>query len=215
MDELTNQHPVLSMIKNMTATKKSDRLDIEDLVKSIDNAKKSGLPIINSELFRKIEIVIDEDMNYLESKKQMNEFFDDLANFRNLTFGLITAATQMEDQVLRNSILHSKVSRHIHEQGKTLFCWAFAISSMLRQSLIMALENFTDCDPLKVDAALTKLKQNEFHKKLRNELIMLPIPKLNKAKQRLENGINDKDVHYLERAVERVSFCMLRREFIL
>ena len=80
---------------------------------------------------------------------------------------------------------------------------------MLRQSLIMALENFTDCDPLKVDAALTKLKQNEFHKKLRNELIMLPIPKLNGAKQQLRHGINDKDAHYLERAVERVSFCMI------
>ena len=123
--------------------------------------------------------------------------------FRHLTFGLITAATQTEDQVLRNSILHSKVSRHIHEQGKTLFCWAFAISSMIRQSLIMALENYSDCDPLIVDSALTKLKRNEFHKKLRNQLIMLPIPKI--------NGGNHKGSHFLERAVERVSIPMLHK----
>ena len=115
--------------------------------------------------------------------------------FRSLTFGLITAATQTKDQVLRNSILHSKVSRHIHEQGKTLFCWAFAISSMIRQSLITSLENFTSCDPQIINFALENLKQNAFHKKLRNELIMLPIPK-----------INDQGSHYLERAVERVSF---------
>ena len=126
--------------------------------------------------------------------------------FRHLTFGLITAATQTEDQVLRNSILHSKVSRHIHEQGTTLFCWAYAISSMIRQSLIMALEKFaleqTDCDPVIINFALENLKQNAFHKKLRNELIMLPIPKVNGSK----NKSNDTDLHFLERAVERVSF---------
>lgn len=116
---------------------------------------------------------------------------------------MITAATQTKDQVLRNSILHSKVSRHIHEQGKTLFCWAFAISSMIRQSLIMSLENFTACDPTILNFALENLKQNAFHKKLRNELIMLPIPKINGDRKRSAN-----DTHYLERAVERVSFCV-------
>ena len=66
----------------------------------------------------------------------------------------------------------------------------------------MALENYNDCDPLIVDSALTKLKRNEFHKKLRNQLIMLPIPKI--------NGGNHKGSHFLERAVERVSIPMLR-----
>ena len=78
VEELTNQHPILSMIKNMTATKKSDRLDIEDLVQSLGNAKESGIPIINSELCNEIEIVIDEDMSSLESNEQMQKFFDDL-----------------------------------------------------------------------------------------------------------------------------------------
>ena len=62
----------------MTATKKSDRLDIDDLVQILDNAKESGIPIINSELCNEIEIVIDEDMNDMESNEQMQMFFDDL-----------------------------------------------------------------------------------------------------------------------------------------
>ena len=33
------------------------------------------------------------------------------------------------------TLLNSKVSKNIRNQGKTLFCWAFAISTMLRQSL--------------------------------------------------------------------------------
>ena len=117
-----------------------------------------------------------------------------------LTFGLISAATQANDQVLRNTIVHSKVSRQIHEQGATLFCWAFAISSMIRQSLIMSLEKFSSCDPLVLHSALENLKRNEFHKKLRNELIMLPIPKVNH-----QSPING-GAHFLERAIERVSY---------
>ena len=67
----------------------------------------------------------------------------------------------------------------------------------------MFLENFTGCDPTIINIALESLKQNAFHKKLRNELIMLPIPKINGDKKRPAN-----DTHYLERAVERVSFCV-------
>ena len=73
---------------------------------------------------------------------------------------------------------------------------------MIRQSLIMALEKYTYCDPLKVHSALIQVKQNEFYKKLRNELIMVPIPKSNDSNNRL----NLKGSHFLERAVERVSF---------
>ena len=81
---------------------------------------------------------------------------------------------------------------------------------MIRQSLIMALEKFaleqTDCDPVIINFALENLKQNAFHKKLRNELIMLPIPKVNGGK----NKSNNTDLHFLERAVERVSFYLLK-----
>ena len=75
---------------------------------------------------------------------------------------------------------------------------------MVRQSLIMAIEKLaleqTDCDPKVINLALKDLKENVFHKKLRNELIMLPIPKIN------GNKGNTKGSHFLERAVERVSF---------
>ena len=73
---------------------------------------------------------------------------------------------------------------------------------MIRQSLIMSLEKFSSCDPLVLHSALENLKRNEFHKKLRNELIMLPIPKVNH-----KNTING-GAHFLERAVERVSFIL-------
>ena len=38
-------------------------------------------------------------------------------------------------QKMHATLLNSKISKNIRNQGKTLFCWAFAISSMLRQSL--------------------------------------------------------------------------------
>ena len=71
---------------------------------------------------------------------------------------------------------------------------------MIRQSLIMSLENYSSCDPLVLDTALANLKRNDFHKKLRNELIMLPIPKVNRVTETARGS------HFLERAFERVSF---------
>ena len=50
MAELIKQHPVLNMIKHMSENKKSDRLDVENLVVSIENAKESQIPGINSEI---------------------------------------------------------------------------------------------------------------------------------------------------------------------
>ena len=102
--------------------------------------------------------------------------------------------------------MNSLVSRQIHEQASSLFCWAFAMSSMVRQSLLLALKNLSSCEPKvfeskKLDSTIEYLKRNDFHRKLRNELIMLPIPKINRA-----NHDNTLDTHFLERAVERVSF---------
>ena len=88
---------------------------------------------------------------------------------------------------------------------------------MIRQSLIIALERLAceqiGFDPAIINFALKKLKPNAFHKKLRNELIMLPVPKINGGKKRTANGttvneIKTKGSHHLERAVERVSFHM-------
>ena len=76
--ELIKQHPVLSMIKHMSENKKSDRLDVENLAASIENAKESEIPVINSEIFNVIEEMIDEDMEDYGSTEQMKKIFEDL-----------------------------------------------------------------------------------------------------------------------------------------
>ena len=76
--ELIEQHPVLSMIKHMSENKKSDRLDVENLAASIENAKESEIPVINSDILNIIEQMIDEDMEEYESTEQMEKIFEDL-----------------------------------------------------------------------------------------------------------------------------------------
>ena len=78
LDALIKQHPVLSLIRNMSETKKSDRLDVGNLIPSIGNAKESEIQVINSEIFNEIEIMIDEDMEDYGSTEQMEKFFEDL-----------------------------------------------------------------------------------------------------------------------------------------
>ena len=107
-------------------------------------------------------------------------------------------------QKLHSSLLNSKVSKNIRNQGETLFCWAFAISTMLRQSLYRFLKNFINLHNM--DAALKKLYSDDFYRQLRNELIMIPIPKLpllsNDYKTPLYQG---RYLTYLDMAFERVS----------
>ena len=112
---------------------------------------------------------------------------------------MLSLATQTKDQVLRT--FNSNVSKQIHDQGLSLFCWAFAISTMLRRSLVLFVRKYSSGDQRA--CALGYLKENRFHKKLRNELIMLPIPKVNRVRIVEENNIRGS--HHLERAVERVS----------
>ena len=76
--ELIKQHPVLSMIKHMSENKKSDRLDVANLVASIENAKESDIPVINSDILNIIEEMIDEDMEEYGSTEQMKKIFEDL-----------------------------------------------------------------------------------------------------------------------------------------
>ena len=105
-------------------------------------------------------------------------------------------------QKMYATLLNSKVSKNIRNQGETLFCWAFAISTMLRQSLNLFLENFVNVKYM--DLALNKLNSNDFHRQLRNELIMIPIPKT------LSNEYNAyaplSQGHYVFMALERVSY---------
>lgn len=108
------------------------------------------------------------------------------------------------------TFLNSKASKDIHDQGKSLFCWAFAISSMIRQSLKLFIRGlksrvYDDIDEavsksILWSEALTRLKDKNFHRQLRNELIMLPIPKI---KRRFETPLDQG--HYLDLAIERVS----------
>ena len=104
-------------------------------------------------------------------------------------------------QKMHTTLLNSKVSKNIRNQGETLFCWAFAISTMIRQSLNLLIR---DVEHEKLDKALAKLNSNDFHRQLRNEIIMIPIPKI------LSNEYNEcsplSQGHYLDIALERVSY---------
>ena len=103
--------------------------------------------------------------------------------------------------------------------GKTRFCWAFAIASMLRLSLILFIKILPPTS--RTQAALEKLEKNEFHNRIRNELIMLPIPKAkffdhkvpigssNLKKRQIESEIMQKQGHHVYLALQRVSLCLL------
>ena len=76
LDKLIQDHPVLAMIKKMTENKKSDRLDVNQLNEIIGNAKDSRIPVLNPELFNKIEKIINEDMKDMKSFAQMKLYFE-------------------------------------------------------------------------------------------------------------------------------------------
>ena len=96
--------------------------------------------------------------------------------------------------------------------GETSFCWAFSISTMLRHSLKKFLQSLPSSSD--IQAALRKVDENEFHKRLRNELIMLPIPKAKFFDRKVPSGVNrhdfedeiiEKQAHVLQSAISRVS----------
>ena len=101
---------------------------------------------------------------------------------------------------MHSSLLNSKVSKNIRNQGETLFCWAFASSTMLRQSLNLLLK---DVEHEKLVEALAKLNSDDFHRQLRNELIMIPVPKILSTEYNEEAPLSQG--HYLKTALERVS----------
>ena len=87
---------------------------------------------------------------------------------------------------------------------------------MLRQSLKLFIKTLLPTS--RTQAALRKLDENEFHKRLRNELIMLPIPKANFFQHKVPVGVNPMDVedeiiekqkHSVLNAINRVSFTSL------
>ena len=141
----------------------------------------------------------------------------------------MSSATTIGHQRNHQSLLNSNISKLIHDQGilytgkhlilelfvilgETSFCWAFSISSMLRQSLKLFIKTLLPTS--RTQAALRKLEENEFHKRLRNELIMLPIPKAKFFQHKVPVGVNPMDVedeiiekqkHSVLNAINRVS----------
>ena len=106
---------------------------------------------------------------------------------------------------MHKTLLNSKVSKNIRSQGGTLFCWAFAISTMLRQSLNYFIGKHFDTE--EKSAALQKLNKlintEDFHRQLRNELIMIPIPKFLSTEYNENAPLSQ--AHYVHLALERVS----------
>ena len=83
---------------------------------------------------------------------------------------------------------------------------------MLRQSLKIFIKTL----PVAFNAqpALQKIEENQFHKRLRNELIMIPIPKAKFFNRKVPTGVNPTDfedeiigkqTHVLDCAIDRVS----------
>ena len=112
-------------------------------------------------------------------------------------------------QKMHFTLLNSKVSKNIRNQGETLFCWAFALSTMLRQSLNLFISQL-DGNAFKIDDALKTLNSDDFHRQLRNELIMIPIPKI------ISREFNEiaplSQGHYLDLACERVKIIKFHKK---
>ena len=106
---------------------------------------------------------------------------------------------------------------HLYILGKTSLCWAFAISSMLRQSLISFVKSL-DSSTYNTESALRILKGKEFHRRLRSELIMVPIPKPISSKAKSPNDIESiykSQSHNVEFAIDRVSLFFYNLKFLV
>ena len=124
------------------------------------------------------------------------------------------------------NLFMTKVSKTSHRAfqifdfiGETSFCWSFAISSMIRQSLNLFLIELKFKQQIsvefkqKIKNALTLLNENDFHKRLRNEIVMVPIPKIRfhehliqkfKTSQNYKDELQRQQGHLLEKAIDRV-----------
>ena len=85
---------------------------------------------------------------------------------------------------------------------------------MLRQTLRVFVKSFIQQFPdYNVDEALEFLNETKFHKRLRDEITMIPIPKLKIKKDLCRTGnsiwnkkwIVEKQTHILEWAIDRVN----------
>ena len=135
----------------------------------------------------------------------------DFTIFRQMNCNDLDYFTFTNIEKMHSTILNSKVSKNIRNQGETLFCWAFAISTMFRQSLNLFISKLNDNSFNKNDA-LKKLNSVDFHRQLRNELIMIPIPKNISNEFNQYSALNQG--HYLDLAFERVNRIMLNEKLL-
>jgi len=93
---------------------------------------------------------------------------------------------------------------------------------MLRSSLLLFIETIPSNSEIKADA-IFNLTKNEFHNRLRSEIVMMPIPKPSvmhhklighQNKETLIDEIIDKQLHNLEFAILRVSSSLIRNHSI-
>ena len=63
----------------------------------------------------------------------------------------------------------------IHDQGQSAKCWAYAISTMLRNSLRLKIDSAPISNDLR-DLLLAKLNDKNHHKRMRCELMMVVTP---------------------------------------
>ena len=95
--------------------------------------------------------------------------------------------------------------------GETSLCWAYSIATMLRHTLSKFMNDLIPKFPLHdFKAAFDHLENKQFHKRIRDEIIMIPIPKL-KIQKRCPVGVKQRDYndwvieeqrHILEWAIE-------------
>ena len=103
--------------------------------------------------------------------------------------------------------------------GETYLCWAYAISSMLRQSLkvfVNSLDRSSKITEKVKQAAYEILSSSKFHRRLRSELVMMPIPKpLTDDAQKVDESYLKSQRHHVESAINRVSYKTFTRPFYL
>ena len=226
---LLMQTPNLSKQYNST-------LIIKKIESTLQEFRSRKGEIISIDLDRVDKIIKKQDRE--NSFAEMNEeFLSELKNlslvflvnwvFSDISFSLfsfktLSEATPIVNQKFRSTILNSKVSKQIHDQQETSLCWAFALSTMLRMSLEVFLKKKTSIGAGAPD--LDFVKSNEFHKRLRSEIIMMPIPKPSVIKYKMidfpnaedfENEIIEKQLHNLKLAVLRVSYFSIENIKIL
>merc|ERR1712131_208661 len=116
-------------------------------------------------------------------------------SFSQMTFANLSQTVTKEGETFDH-----QVSKNIHHQGETMLCWAFAISSMLRNSLLRYGKIQT-----------REIKSTGFRRRLRNEIIMGPVPKakyfeLKNATRNRKFEIIGAQGHIVTSAIERLVF---------